>query len=97
MSIEKNTGYLINLLRSTAYGEPAPDIPDDIDVDKFLNFCRFHKFLNVVYITIGDKLPENKQQELTEAYNKSLFISAAQQYYLEAIEEGQRALKALSV
>ena len=87
MSIEKNTGYLVRILRSTAYDEPAPDFPQDIDVDEFLNFCRLHKLLNVVYITIGDKLPENKQQELTEAYNKSLFISAAQQYYIEAVED----------
>lgn len=86
MDIKLYTDYLVHILKSAINKTEPEPIPDGIDENEFLQFCAFHKLENIVYLTIGDKLSEMAQKILSERYNRSVFVSATQQYYLEEVE-----------
>ncbi len=90
MDIKLYTDYLVHILKS-AINKTEPDpIPECISEGEFLQFCAFHKLENIVYLTIGDKLSENAQKAMSERYNRSVFVSATQAYYLEEVENALR-------
>ena len=86
MDIKLYTDYLVYILKSAINGTTPDNMPDGINENEFLQFCAFHKLENIVYLTIGDKLSESAQKNLSERYNRSVFVSATQQYYLEEVE-----------
>lgn len=86
MDIKIYTDYLVHILKSAIEGQTPNAMPDSIDERLFLQFCTFHKLENIVYLTIGDKLSGNAQKALSERYNRSVFVSATQAYYLEEVE-----------
>ena len=86
MDIKLYTDYLVYILKSAINGTNPDNMPDGINENEFLQFCAFHKLENIVYLTIGDKLSEPAQKKLSERYNRSVFVSATQQYYLEEVE-----------
>ena len=86
MDIKLCTDYLVHILKSAINGTTPDNMPDGINENEFLQFCAFHKLENIVYLTIGDKLSESAQKNLSERYNRSVFVSATQQYYLEEVE-----------
>ncbi len=86
MDIKLYTDYLVHILKSAINKTESEPMPDGIDENEFLRFCAFHKLENIVYLTIGDKLSEMAQKTLSERYNRSVFVSAMQQYYLEEVE-----------
>lgn len=86
MDIKHYTDYLVHILKSAIDGQTPDPMPEGIDENEFLQFCAFHKLENIVYLTIGDKLSENAQKIMAERYNRSVFVSATQAYYLEEVE-----------
>lgn len=86
MITEQYVDYLAHVLSCAAKGATPDDLPDGIDIKEFIQFCDFHKVINIVYLTIGDKLPNDIQITLRHAFDQSLLIHATQQYYLEKIE-----------
>ncbi len=86
MDIKLYTDYLVHILKKAIDGQTPDAMPDGINEREFLRFCAFHKLENIVYLTIGDRLSEETQKTLSERYNRSVFVSATQQYYLEEVE-----------
>ncbi len=86
MDIMKYAEYLVYVLNCATSGEAAAGLPKNLDEDVFLSFCAMHKLDNIVYLTIGDKLSDNTKKTLADRYNKYVYISAIQQYYLEQVE-----------
>lgn len=86
MDIKLYTDYLVHILKSAIDGQTPDPIPDGIDENEFLRFCVFHKLENIVYLTVGNNLSENAQKIMSERYNRSVFVSATQTYYLEEVE-----------
>lgn len=78
--------YLVYILRCAITGQLVGDLPEDIDIKEFVQFCDFHKVTNIVYYAIGDKLPRDVLETLEKNFNIPLLIHATQQYYLEQIE-----------
>lgn len=79
--------YLFHVL-SCAIQNKTPDaFPDNMNVEEFMNFAKMHKLENIVFLTIGDRFPEPLREECQDNYNKSLYIQATQEYYLNEIEE----------
>lgn len=87
MNLELYTSYLTKVLKSAITKSSAPDFPDGLNEREFLEFCKFHKLENVVYLTIGNKFSECIQQEMESTYNQLIMVQAKQQYYLEELEE----------
>ena len=86
MDIKLYTDYLVHILKSAINKTEPEPMPDGIDENEFLRFCAFHKLESIVYLAIGKKLSENMRKILLERYNRSVFVSATQQYYLEEVE-----------
>ncbi len=86
MNLELYTSYLTEVLKSAITNTDAPDFPDGLNENDFFEFCKFHKLENIVYLTIGNKFSESKQQEMGSIYNHLLMVQAKQQYYLEELE-----------
>lgn len=86
MNTNKFTDCIIEILRCCANGTLYKKFPADFDEEKFIVFCEFHKLLNVVYLTAADAFSDSSKRVLEAKYNKSLYIMASQQYYLEEIE-----------
>lgn len=90
MDIKIYTQYLVHILKSAIEQVTPNPIPENIDEGFLLRFAEFHKLLNIVYLTIGDRLSPESQKQLSELYNRSVYKSAAQQYYLEEVENALR-------
>ena len=86
MDIKLYTDYLVQVLKSAITDTKPDNMPDGINEREFLQFCAFHKLENIVYLTIGDKFSPDVKKILSERYNRSVFVSATQQYYLEEVE-----------
>lgn len=86
MITDQYIDYLVQVLRCAVTEKHAPDIPDDIDAEEFIRFCRYHKVDNIVYLAIGSRISGELRSGLDDTYNQMLMIQASQQYYLEEIE-----------
>ncbi len=86
MNFELYTNYLTQVLKCAISGNEPMDFPVNFSENEFIDFCKFHKVENIVYLTAGDKLSGEKQQELNELYNQLLMVQAKQMYYLEELE-----------
>ena len=86
MNFDLYTNCLTNILKYAITGGKEIDFPVNFDENEFIEFCKFHKVENIVYLTVGNKLSNEKKQELNELYNQLLMVQAKQMYYLEELE-----------
>lgn len=86
MNFDLYTIFLTDILKYAITGDKEIDLPVGFDENEFIEFCKFHKVENIVYLTVGNKLSNEKQQELNELYNQLLMVQAKQMYYLEELE-----------
>lgn len=82
MITEQYVNYFAHVLSCAVKGAAPDDLLEGFDIKEFIQFCDFHKVINIVYLTIGDKLPNDIQIMLRQAFDQSLLIHATQQYYL---------------
>ena len=87
MITDEQIKYLVKVLRCAVTGEAAPDIPPGLDVERFMNFCRFHKVDNIVYMTVGNSLGDEIKAQYEKLYNQMVMVQAFQQHYLEKTEK----------
>ncbi len=87
MNLDIYVKYITQVLKSAIDGTEPPDLPEGADELFLLNFCRFHKLENIVYLTIKDKLSQKTRQLFENFYNRSLYLQATQQYHLDAVTE----------
>lgn len=86
MNGEIFTDCIVEILRCCAAGNAYEKLPAECNESEFIAFCDFHKLTNVVYLTAARAFSQNARRVLEDKYNKSLYITASQQYYLEEIE-----------
>ena len=91
MNINLYTNYLIHLLRCAVSDEEPKDIPDEIETDKFFQFCLYHKVENIAYMSLSrtdvSLIPEETMSLFKEFYMHAISLEATQQYYLDIITE----------
>lgn len=86
MITEQHIDYLAHVLRCAITGENIKDFPAGMNVEEFMEFCRFHNIDNIVYIAIGSRIGGELGEKLEDTYHQKLKLHATQQYYLEEIE-----------
>lgn len=88
MNLELYVNYITDLISSFINKKEIKPIPKNFNLNFFLQFCKFHKIENIVYLALKDTdIPVELKQELKKLYMHSISVMAKQQYYLEKVEK----------
>lgn len=88
MKLELYVNYITDLISSFINKKDIKPIPSNFDVNFFLEFCKFHKIENIVYLALKDtEIPDDLKKSFEKLYFRSISIMAKQQYYLEKVEK----------
>lgn len=76
---------LISLFLKKGYSKP---LPSNLDINYFLEFCKFHKLENIVYLALKNTdMPQELRKSFEKLYMRSIGVLAKQQYYTEKVEK----------
>ncbi len=88
MDFQIYVDYITKQIRTFFKSGQSVPLPENIDADIFLAFCRFHKIENLIYLTMQKaEVPKHIKDAFQKLYLHSISIMAKQQYYIEKIEK----------
>lgn len=88
MDFQIYTDYITKLISTFLKTGQSVPLPQNIDTNIFLAFCRFHKIETLIYLALqGAEMPKYLKNAFEELYLRSINIMAKQQYYIEKVEK----------
>ena len=88
MDFQIYVDYITKLISTYFKTGQCVSLPQNIDANIFIAFCRFHKIENLIYLILQKaEIPKNIKDEFQKLYLYSISIMTKQLYYSEKVED----------